>query len=477
VKISGTADEVTSALITGDSKVIATSSAVTVNSEASVDQLTAIDGASASVTATTVADTISHLSGSKFVGSGVAVKVTDVASVDQMVIVDQANGAGAISGTIRDSVSNILTAAKLVGAGGDTPLDARKFAALFQVDTIQITGWTNEDLSLLTTISNTANIHDDHDALVTKNDLNIQLVVDSDKLISLSDAVLLNPIDGFVLENNGTDLTISSDAFTPARSATHLGNLASITSSASSTTAVFKDAGTTSDGSVIDLKNISSVSGLSAVTVVGDTGANIIQLSSTLSTSGTTSVDLKDDSAVDKLYFNVDSTAYKGASHSGALGYTTVTNFDTGNEADDIGLFYGDTSGIAAIKRTGQTSDGVAAISRDRTYMEDDTNLVVTNGIQSYDSVSEVKAIIAGAVSSVTAGADRLAQISYGVDETNGIIDAYVMAANLADVNPTESLTDSGDFDVISVARILGTGQNEINIATNSTFIKTNDLS
>ena len=205
------------------------------------------------------------------------------------------------------------------------------------------------------------------------------MVIDTDTAISLSDAALLNPVDAFVLENDNTDVTISSDAFTPARAASHLANLKSITSSANTTTAVFADAGTGSDGSVIDLKDISSVSGLSAVTIEGDTGANVIQLSSALSTSGITSVDLKNDSAVDKLYFNIASNTY---TDSGSLGYTTVTNFDSGNEADDIGIFYGDTSGIAAIKRTGQTSDGVASISRDRTFMEDDTNLVVTEGIQ-----------------------------------------------------------------------------------------------
>ena len=168
-----------------------------------------------------------------------------------MVTVDQANGAGAISGTIRDSVGNIMTAAAL---SGGVPDNVNSFAALFQADTIQITGWTNQDLALLTTISNTDNIHDDHDALVTKNDLNIQLVIDSDKTISLSDAALLNPVDAFVLENDNTDVTISSDAFTPARAASHLANLKSITSSANTTTAVFADAGTGSDGSVIDLQ-------------------------------------------------------------------------------------------------------------------------------------------------------------------------------------------------------------------------------
>ena len=109
--------------------------------------------------------------------------------------------------------------------------------------------------------------------------------------------------------------------------------------------------------------------------------------------------------------------------------------------------------------------------------MEDDTNLVVTEGIQAFDSVSEVKDIIAGSISSVTAGADRLAQISYGLDTQTGNVDAYIMAANLADANPTDSLTSSGNFDVISVARILGTGEGNINIATNSALIKSDGLS
>ena len=49
--------------------------------------------------------------------------------------------------------------------------------------------------------------------------------------------------------------------------------------------------------------------------------------------------------------------------------------------------------------------------------------------------------------------------------------------ANLADANPTDSLTSSGNFDVISVARILGTGEGNINIATNSALIKSDGLS
>ena len=97
---------------------------------------------------------------------------------------------------------------------------------------------------------------------------------------------------------------------------------------------------------MIDLKQITSIDGISSITVEGDTGANIIQLSSALSTSGKTSVDLGDDAAVDKLFFNVDSTAYES---SGDLGYTTVNNFDAVNEKDDLGIFYGSDSGISSI--------------------------------------------------------------------------------------------------------------------------------
>ena len=67
------------------------------------------------------------------------------------------------------------------------------------------------------------------------------------------------------------------------------------------------------------------------VDVQGDTGANIIQLSTALTQSGLVSVDLKADTASDQLIFNADTASFVT---TGTLGYTSVSNFDTGGEDD-----------------------------------------------------------------------------------------------------------------------------------------------
>ena len=186
---------------------------------------------------------------------------------------------------------------------------------------------------------------------------------------------------------------------------TSFENLKAIQTAASNATVKIADNGSAT-GSVIDLKQFSTVEGLKSFTVEGDGGANIIQLSSALSTSGITSVDLGDDDKVDKLFFNVDSTAYLSTG-SDSLGYTTVNNFDATGDKDDIGIFYGSDSAIASIKRTGATGDGVQSMTQDRTILEDDTNLVVTNnpsGSSAFDTVDEAKSIIAQAINSVENG-------------------------------------------------------------------------
>ena len=165
---------------------------------------------------------------------------------------------------------------------------------------------------------------------------------------------------------------------------------------------------------------------------------------------------------------------------SDALGYTTVNNFDATGDKDDIGIFYGSDSAIASIKRTGATGDGVQSMTQDRTILEDDTNLVVTNnpsGSSAFDTVDEAKSIIAQAINSVENGADRLAQITYGIDAQTGVTDAYVMAANLGSASPTDNLGGSDNFSVASVAKLVGVDDGDIDISKNSALVKTNNLS
>ena len=117
--------------------------------------------------------------------------------------------------------------------------------------------------------------------------------MNSDTTLKQTDGTnLLNAVDKLVIENDGTDITIEAGAFDPAN--TSFENLKAIQTAASNATVKIADNGSAT-GSVIDLKQFSTVEGLKSFTVEGDGGANIIQLSSALSTSGITSVDLGDD--------------------------------------------------------------------------------------------------------------------------------------------------------------------------------------
>ena len=100
---------------------------------------------------------------------------------------------------------------------------------------------------------------------------------------------------------SGDDIiTLSGESFQVSNNinTTHFGSLSAIETTGSGNTVAVADFD--GSGSTIDLKQLTTVSGFSSF-AVGDSGANIIQLSVALSTSGTTTVDLVDDDAVDKL--------------------------------------------------------------------------------------------------------------------------------------------------------------------------------
>ena len=132
-----------------------------------------------------------------------------------------------------------------------------------------------------------------------------------------------------------------SSLATGADQAATLGKLSEIIGNGTDSDLTIKDVGTDSDGSKIDLNQITSTSDLKSITVQGDKGINIIQLSENLSTNGITTVDLGADSNVDKLVFNVSNQSLKNGSVLN--GYTTIDNFDAAK--DKFGVFYNSVDG------------------------------------------------------------------------------------------------------------------------------------
>ena len=103
-----------------------------------------------------------------------------------------------------------------------------------------------------------------------------ELLVDSTLDISHSQAGTLNSLDKITVTGNDVSLTLNGASFDPNIN-DYFDSLSTITSTGSNTSVTVEDPGTTSDGGTIDLKPISTFSGISTFTVEADTGANIIQ--------------------------------------------------------------------------------------------------------------------------------------------------------------------------------------------------------
>ena len=126
-----------------------------------------------------------------------------------------------------------------------------------------------------------------------------------------------------------------------------------------------------------------------------------------------------DDDAVDRIIFNTDpdedSNSYKSSGSN--LGYTTVSNFDATDDFDKFGLYYGDTSAFTSYKNASKTSDGVVAVTQDSIILEEDNSPVYSAGTAGFDTVDEIKSMIAGTITSVSNSSDKIAYIQYGHDQ------------------------------------------------------------
>ena len=109
----------------------------------------------------------------------------------------------------------------------------------------------------------------------------------------------------------------------------------------------------------------------------------------TITQSGKAVVDLKDDSAVDQLILNADSTTF--VDDGSTLTYTSVSNFDTSE--DKLGVFYGsNTAYSSGLKSTSKLLSGITAISQDRIMLEQDaTNPLTSTASPSYDTIDEIQ--------------------------------------------------------------------------------------
>ena len=171
-----------------------------------------------------------------------------------------------------------------------------------------------------------------------------------------------------------------------------------------------------------------------------------------------------------------DSNSYLSSGSS--FGYTSVSNFDATGDRDKFGLYYGDTSALAGYKTASSTGDGVVAVSQDRIIIENDGSPTYSAGTAGFDSVDEVKAMIASAVTSVGNDSDRLALIQYSYDADADQTDTYIIGAELEGARGESNLESDDSFTVVPIARLLSVGGDDNNaIAVTNTANKPDGLS
>ena len=324
---------------------------------------------------------------------------------------------------------------------------------LSQASNIVITSYSGQDLSGLSAVSGSTTF---------------ELVLTANTTLSHANAESLNSIDKITVSGDNITLNLSGESFQTTNNipTTHFGSLTTIETTGSDNIVAVADFDGT--GSTIDLKQLTTVSGFSSFSVTGDSGANIIQLSVALSTSGTTTVDLVDDEAVDRIIFNTqpdeDSNNYMSSGSN--LGYTTVSNFDATGDFDKVGLYYGDTSAFTSYKNASKTSDGVVAVTQDSIILEEDNSPVYSAGTAGFDTVDEIKSMIAGTITSVSNSSDKIAYIQYGHDQSNSQTDTYIIAAELEGSQGSSNLESDDSFTVLPIARLLEVGGAEMNSIT-----------
>ena len=390
----------------------------------------------------------------------------NIADVDNKTITDSGSG-----GTyfISDTHANILTAS---AHNNTNATDPSQFAKLYNAKEIIVTDYdatanagAGDNLStFVTTTTNTSSVNTvigntDGISSVVTTDIKITLTGDT----TITDAIgaNLNSVTKVDLSGADTDLTIESDVIDG--SSNEWSSLTTLTGLGSSNSLIVNDVGD-NENSFIDLYGLGTLTNIDAVTINGSTGADIINLSPELTTSGKTTIVLDgggSDTAADRIYFGLskdDSTL--SSTDSDSIVYTTVTGFNTAH--DRIGLYYYDYSDspISAVNSTKRTSisGGTTTLSSDRTFIEEDSNTRY-KALTAFDTVSEVQAVIAEGVGAFTSGANRLMFAHYDYVEGTDTAYAIINAADFTGISSSSNLPETEDFKVVGIATLAGVAE------------------
>ena len=294
-------------------------------------------------------------------------------------------------------------------------------------------------------------------------DIRVALAAGTNHVLDAADATRLAQADRLVI-SNGQALTINADQLPT------LAELKGIVGTAGGDA----ESVTIADGAAttIDLKRISTIDNIDSFKVIGDAGANVIQLSTALSVSGKARVYLSGldganpnfatDGQVDKLIFNLtkdqgfglDAGVYRT---EGAIAFNKVYGFTAGS--DDFGIFYGATN---AISRFSTTTSEVGALVG--TLVEDAGGPFMDSS--SVTELSTLRDSIAAVVASTALDANgygRFTGLTYSgqstadADKSAAFLYAVEVQGTAAETaaQSVSNLTTSSKFGVATLAEIV----------------------
>jgi VCBS repeat-containing protein len=239
-----------------------------------------------------------------------------------------------------------------------------------------------------------------------------------------------------------------------------LGDLQSLTGIAGNSgteSVTIMDNDGSGSSTTIDLKTkLSTIDDLEAVNIIGDTGVNVVQLSTALSTSGITSVYLAGgdsstaaDGSVDKLIFNLEGSNGFGTTGVAQFNQVYGVNFSAGVSGiaqDDYGIYYGSTNAATGFNLTPSSTPVV-----DLSGVSSSDALA----LDSVDTLQDLRSLIASSVKEVVTSSSlaRFQSVNYAEDDLTGKYDTFVTAAQLSGSGTTDLIASDSNFSVVALAQ------------------------
>ncbi|MEB3355094.1 MAG: hypothetical protein VKM34_12825 [Cyanobacteriota bacterium] len=247
-------------------------------------------------------------------------------------------------------------------------------------------------------------------------------------------------------------------------------------------------------GSILDLGNtkVNTLGKLTAMTIKGDAGMNVVQLSTALSSSGFVAVDFgAGDASADSLVLNTsESSPYTTFDATGAISkgpeafsFNTISGFSLEKAEDLFGIFYDSNRVINSATQITDESTTLAFRLTDGRLYEDVINLYLSDDLKDPTAVLATIAEfikIGGTLGSMSSSVGDIdaydfVYVAYGESSNDPTVtSAYIYSGfYVGTVLAGGSNFDSRNLSVVGLAEIVGVNFGDLQTGINAGVITT----